>query len=139
MQFATLAILVFTSLATATPLAVRNDGGDIAACETAVASQQVACITGCGSNSACINAWSVHLHPPPPPQIETPCWQLGALANNSAVPPNLSLSMSLAPRNDRQLVCETSAKNRRSVLRNLGDSEVAWEIINVNGRILIFG
>ncbi|CAN8106478.1 unnamed protein product [Discula destructiva] len=61
LQLSTFVILLqAATLTTALPtlddssLERRQDGGSIAACETAVASQHVACMSGCNGDANCI-------------------------------------------------------------------------------------
>jgi hypothetical protein len=57
MQFFNLALLALASLAAAAPLEARQGGGDIGACEQAVANEQTACFNGCGTNGQCYANW----------------------------------------------------------------------------------
>ncbi|TEA14616.1 hypothetical protein C8034_v003358 [Colletotrichum sidae] len=64
MRFSIAATLLAASYAAAMPVESQNlggkdgvkKGGDIAACETKAAADQVACIQGCAKDAACITA-----------------------------------------------------------------------------------
>ncbi|KAF9872762.1 hypothetical protein CkaCkLH20_09625 [Colletotrichum karsti] len=62
MRFSTIITLLAASYATAMPVDAKDGdgkggkGGDIAACETKAAADQVACINGCAKDAACITA-----------------------------------------------------------------------------------
>lgn len=58
MQFSSAILLVVaSSVAVASPIFDKRDGGAIATCETQVAADQVACIDACAKDAACIVAW----------------------------------------------------------------------------------
>ncbi|KAF6844224.1 hypothetical protein CMUS01_01279 [Colletotrichum musicola] len=63
MQFSTILTLLAASYAAAIPIEAQDaggkdgkKGGDIAACETKAAADQVACVQGCNKDAACITA-----------------------------------------------------------------------------------
>lgn len=64
MQLSTILTLLAASYAAAVPIEAQDlgdkggkTGGDIAACETKAAADQVACIGACNKDAACITAW----------------------------------------------------------------------------------
>ncbi|KAJ0276639.1 hypothetical protein Brms1b_006189 [Colletotrichum noveboracense] len=65
MRFSAVLAIFAASYAAAMPVDAKPDagkGGDIAACETKAAADQVACINGCAKDAACITACAaVHL------------------------------------------------------------------------------
>ncbi|KAF5499274.1 hypothetical protein CGCF413_v007316 [Colletotrichum fructicola] len=59
MRFSAVLAIFAASYAAAMPVDAKPDaakGGDIAACETKAAADQVACINGCAKDAACITA-----------------------------------------------------------------------------------